>query len=1328
MTRPRKILLAGCATVLGLCLVAVAAGVAVLRSDWFREQARARIVREVETATGGRAEIGSFHFDWTRMTAGVSGFTLHGTEPAADPPLFRASSIEVGLKIVSALRRDIDIQSLTVREPHVRVVVSADGATNLPKPKVARPSRRPLEPFLAAAIDRFAVEQGVLEINDRRIPIGLRGERLSSRLVYETAGPRYTGDVSFRRLHVTGPDWLPAAMDADIALSLEADRLEIREARLATDASNARLDGEVRHLLNPEVVLSIESRLSLREMLRLAKAPPAVRGQAGLSGEFRYSGAAGYSLDATVSGSQLTAEADGMKLPHFDVTSRVKAVPGALELSGLQIAALDGQLSGSVRLEASRRLHVAAEVRGIRVSDVAAMRGLPVPPFDGLVSGPVALSAGVAAGRLQDADITGSLAVERAVSPRPLSGLLNVSFNQRQRTLQFANSRLATPASNIEFNGTLGDHLRLSFRTRDLEDLLPLGAYLGESFPRVLPIALRDGDARFQGEIAGSLEAPRLAGRAEVSNLVYEGHLLDRVEADIALDRTAISAGKVLVEMGGARLEGQGRASLDAWKPSGATRLAGSFSIRGLTLERLAAEARRSLPLRGLVNGTIQVGGTMAEPQATARLSVADGEALGRRIRAVRLQGRYADRSLTVESFDVDTGAGSLSGSALYTHQPKMPQAGTLRFDIAGKGVSLALLRPEVALPETVEGVVDGQFRGAASIERGAPLLTELHGQAAVTKLAWKGEPAGEVRATASSENGILSADLEGQLFGVRWKAASSIGLRGDYPVGGELSFSRVTLASLEPWLKLAGVSAPPLEASTDGTIYLSGLLRQPEGLRVRIELPGVEVLPPLIKGAVAPRLRNSGLVVLSATRKAVRVVSAYFAGPDTNLQVTGGVDLGTRFNAYDLRVRGSVDLNILHSFDANLVASGDSTVDANIRGRLGKPELYGRLEFRRASLNLAEVPNGVENASGVVLFYRDRATIESLTAETGGGKVSVKGYIGLGGPQWSYRLQAAASKVRLRYPEGHSTSMDRVIELTGTSERSLLSGTVTVLRSGVSPGVDLASLVSRASQSMVTPAATNELLRGMQFDVRVVTAPDARFDTMITRDIQAEAEMRLRGTPYKPVLLGRVTISRGEVIFLGNAYTVSRGEISFLNPVRLEPVLKVDLETRVRGIDVTMSLTGPADRLNLGFRSEPPLQYQEILALLAVGRAPTSDPTLLARQTQQDQSWQQAGASTLVGQALAAPVAGRLQRFFGVSRIKIDPKLTGLGNNPEAQITLEQQVSKDITFTYVTNLAQEQQQLIRVEWNVSRQWSILAVREENGLFGVEFQFRKQFR
>jgi translocation and assembly module TamB len=169
-------------------------------------------------------------------------------------------------------------------------------------------------------------------------------------------------------------------------------------------------------------------------------------------------------------------------------------------------------------------------------------------------------------------------------------------------------------------------------------------------------------------------------------------------------------------------------------------------------------------------------------------------------------------------------------------------------------------------------------------------------------------------------------------------------------------------------------------------------------------------------------------------------------------------------------------------------------------------------------------------------------------------------------------------------------------------------------------------------------------------------------------------------------------------------------------------------LYTRVRGIDVTMTFTGPPDRLNLTYRSDPPLQANEIIPLLALGRAPTSDPALLLRQNGQDQSWQQIGASSLVGQALQTLEGGRLQRFFGVSRIKIDPKLTGLGNTPEAQLTIEQQISKDISFTYVSSFAQEQQQQFRLEWSATRQWSVLAVRDENGLFGIEFQFKKQFK
>ena len=93
----------------------------------------------------------------------------------------------------------------------------------------------------------------------------------------------------------------------------------------------------------------------------------------------------------------------------------------------------------------------------------------------------------------------------------------------------------------------------------------------------------------------------------------------------------------------------------------------------------------------------------------------------------------------------------------------------------------------------------------------------------------------------------------------------------------------------------------------------------------------------------------------------------------------------------------------------------------------------------------------------------------------------------------------------------------------------------------------------------------------------------------------------------------------------------------------------------------------------------------------------------------------------------MAAPVSDRLQRFFGVSRIKIDPQLTGVENTPETKLTIEQQISRDITLTYVTNLARTQQQIVRIEWNFTPSWSVYAVRDSNGVFGVDFVYRRRF-
>jgi translocation and assembly module TamB len=89
--------------------------------------------------------------------------------------------------------------------------------------------------------------------------------------------------------------------------------------------------------------------------------------------------------------------------------------------------------------------------------------------------------------------------------------------------------------------------------------------------------------------------------------------------------------------------------------------------------------------------------------------------------------------------------------------------------------------------------------------------------------------------------------------------------------------------------------------------------------------------------------------------------------------------------------------------------------------------------------------------------------------------------------------------------------------------------------------------------------------------------------------------------------------------------------------------------------------------------------------------------------------------------------IASRLQRVFGVSQSKFDPAFSGSSQLPTAQVTLQQQVSTNLTFTYVSALDNPNSTLIRAEWALNPQWSALAVRDQNGIFSTNLLYKKQF-
>jgi translocation and assembly module TamB len=577
----------------------------------------------------------------------------------------------------------------------------------------------------------------------------------------------------------------------------------------------------------------------------------------------------------------------------------------------------------------------------------------------------------------------------------------------------------------------------------------------------------------------------------------------------------------------------------------------------------------------------------------------------------------------------------------------------------------------------------------------------------------------------------MLRARLDSDFVNSMLRGEGEWRLEGDYPGKATVAFSRLDLARVRDWVAPAKSGEPSqFTGFAEGELQIEGPALKPGLLKAELRIPTLEIGPGpgigTIPQGVSLALRNSGPVVATVANSVVSIERARLVGRSTDLTLSGRVALNQK-SPLDLHGSGRIDLALLHDYNNDMASSGTVTLDAGIRGSIEAPQINGRMEVQNAQLNYSDFPNGISGANGSILFTGDRATIQKLTGETGGGKIELTGFAGYGGGEMIFRLHADAKGIRVRYPEGVSNVANTNLNFTGSTDRSMLSGTITLLRTGLNLQSDFSSLLAKSAEPVETPESRAGFLGSLNFDIEIQTAPDIQFETSLTQGVQADATLRLRGTAANPALLGRVNITQGQVLFFGTKYAINQGTISFYNPVKIEPVLDVDLQTKARGVDVTLTIAGPLNKLNVTPRSDPPLQFSEIVALLATGRTPSSDPTLLAQQGASSQPFQQSTGTALLGQVIANPVSGRLQRFFGISKLRIDPSLPGIEYNPQARLTLEQQVTPDVTFTYITNVTQANPQVVSVEWSVSKQWSVVALREENGLFGLDFFYKKRF-
>lgn len=1336
MSQRKKAWSAVFSAIIRFLVVAVIATLAILQSNWFKNKVRARIVTVAETATGGRVEIGTFDYSWRNLTVELAPFVVHGKEKLGEAPFLRADRVRIGLRIVSLLKRDFDLVSLFVERPQVSVVVNPDGATNVPEPRSGkRWENNFANQLLDLKVRHFELRDGFAEYNSQRIPLDLEGDRLQASISYEPTGPRYLGAISAHRMRVATPRLRTAVtLDVSAQVALERSQFQILHARAESEGAKLTLDGLVRNLSAPGADFDLTANAPVTWLNTFFGLPLESTGAVSFEGKGSLeTNPFQYRLRGKLSGHDLAIARNGPTLRGVNLSSRVEMTHEKIELPDLQIAVPRGSFQGAAQVTDFKTFSVDGTVKDFPVQELAKFWNRNTGELNGALGGSIKMGGEFSRGKLAAVLLDTQVESVPGTGGVPLTAAVGLHFDQRAAKLQFSNSEVTFGTTSATVSGTLGESLNIHLVTSNLSDFSALYPLFDAKPPDKFPVALQDGRATFEGSITGPLTDVRISGKTDARHVIWKQQQLDHVVATLEVGKSVVNVYTLAVDQEQMHVVGQARAALSNWKAQDSSALSATLSIRNADIAKLLQDRGDKLPITGALSATAHVTGTLESPLVSGNVDARNVTAYDEHFDSVRGDVTMTATALEVAHLEARSGDSLLAGSGAYNHLENDFNDGSVKFDVASNRYPIARIHYIRQLSEGLTGDVNLAASGTAKVVKGVITPASLNGHLGLKNAAVDGRAYGGLEVTASTKLPILSLNAKVDLPGVQLQGSGDWRLDGDYPGQAQVQIPRITFATLHDlWPGQRERKTLPFEGFMQGEATIAGPLNNPSAMSANVNLSTVQLSAgpnarPLAGTQVQDLvIKNAQPVMFQGTSKNIEIKSANFTAKGTTLTASGHLALDSK-NPWDVAVKGNINLSILQIFNPDLLASGTSLLDMTVRGSLKEPQVDGRVELHQASVYIRDLPNGVDQANGLILFDRNRATIQNLTGVSGGGTVTFDNgsFVGFRGPALIYRLQATANQVRYRSSGGVSVTVNATLNLIGTSDNSVLSGNISVVRAGFNPRTDVGSLL--ASTTTPVSSTPNEYLRGIQFDVRITSAANLEVETAATHNIQADANLRLRGTPDRLVVLGSVAVNSGEIEFFGTKYTVNRGDLKFYNPAKIEPIIDFDLETRTRGIVVDVAFSGPLNKLNFSYRSDPPLETNEIISLLAVGRAPTSGGGLTPTQNAFAPTGVSTGSNTLLGQAFAPP-SGRLQRFFGVSHIKIDPQLTDITAVPQARLTLEQQVSPDVTLTYITNLARTDQQIVRIEWDLSKRWSVVALRDENGAFGIDFQVRKRFK
>ena len=1310
-----------------------------LTSPRFQARVRAYVIAELQRATGGRIELGAFQWNLSQLQFEARNLTIRGREAPGELPFFHADRVVVRMRIASVVSERVVLSYLGIERPVVHIVTYADGTTNQPQPAISPPTlQADVQELFRLAVRRLDVQQGALVFNDRSFPLDLTADDVVASMDYAFMPQHYQGKVHLGKLDTRLTDMRPFASTADLEFTLWPTAAQVNWLKWTSGRSHLSASGHLDNFSHPIMTAAYQGSLDVGELGAVLRRQQLRAGTAAIKGHATYE-AGNYQANGRVQATDVELATPSGVLNRASLSGNYLVDNERLALSDFSGHAMGGKLNGDLEI-------VNAVEPTIRASQ---HHPLPPPPrqergvahlrLDGVSLAELAQSvstrsfpvgrlhpAGTASGTMQgtwrgspsnlEARLDLALLPPARSGPNelPLKGRVLANYSGSKHLLTFSQLNAASPASNLMASGTLGSssaNLNLNLVTSNVGELQTVLAAL--QGPRRIPLIVH-GKAMFSGSVAGRIAAPTFTGHLQVtdfdtafpagrpSNRPPQIHW-DLLSADVQLSPAGLAAHRGILRRGSAELDFDGNLGLKKYGVSPASPLSARLELKGGELADVTALAGYGYPLSGQVDATLRADGSWQIPRGEGVIQVSHPAYGARKFDKFTANLRFAGTQAELDNFALTQEATRITGVAGYDFHTTQ-----FHFNLQGGEFDLSKFPSLQGSRIRMAGRMDFTVQGSGT--RQAPML---EGTLRLRRLVLDTEPVGDFTLSAATREGNTHLEGRSRFAQASLNLDGDLRLQGDFPMRLTLRFSRL---DLDPLLQAYFRGRLTGHSSSAGTLVVSGPLLRPRDLEMRADVAEFRADIENLK------IQNSGPLQFALAQQTITLQRFHLQGDGTDFEATGTAQLAPP-RVLNLQANGTINLKVVQTLNPDYMSSGVMTVALRFGGTMAAPDVRGRVQISNGSLAYIDLPSGLSNINGTLVFNQDRLRVQTLTAQTGGGLLNLGGFITYN-RNLNFDLTAQGKDIRLRYPPGMSTTADVNLHLLGALNRSTLSGDILVTRFQLARNFDLASYLARAKTPAGLPNPQSPL-NNLRLDVHVTTTPELDVQTAIAR-VAGDADLRLRGTAAKPVVLGRVDIARGDVNFSGTRYHLERGDITFSNPVRVEPILDLEASARVRDYDITLGFHGQIDKLNATYSSEPPLPTADIIALLAMGR--TREESALLQQ-QSDSSYTRTASNAILSEALNAANSNRLEKIFGVSRVKIDPEAGGAENNPSwTRVTIEQQISNALTLTYITNVSQAQQQIIQAEYYLTRNISLIALRDQNGVVSFDISIRHRKR